>query len=134
MAFRLPPKAYPGYYACRSMRRYGEAATYSDAHHVARWLLGLAKRAPVACHGCGIKDTELGGLISQMHAALNWQDAPVERLRSDYKGRIFSIRPDLDYVALCTSCHRRRDSWKYALPPGIRGSAISQIRQIKETS
>jgi hypothetical protein len=101
--------------ACRIVRANGEARTYGQAHLVARWLLGLYSKPPVACRHCGVLDTEQPSrLVSPMHAALDWRQAPQDRLRTDYAGRVYSTRPDLDYIALCTSCHRRYDvrAWR----------------------
>jgi len=98
-----------------------EAENYTQAHDIARYLLGLRRDDPPQnCAHCGISELELGGLVSQMHAALDWRNTPPERLRTDYKNCVFSIRPDLDYIALCASCNHKYDSngWKPAPPLG----------------
>jgi hypothetical protein len=122
LVIRLPKERGELRRACLRVMERGGATSYQDAHIVARWLLGLVSSEPVACRSCGIKDTELGGLVSQMHAALNWEATPAERLRVDSRGKVFSARPDLDYIALCTSCHRKHDSWRRALPIIMRNS------------
>ena len=97
--------------------RDSDARTYTQAHLAARWYLGLVKPARVPCKTCGVLDTEMPySLVAGMHAALNWPEAPLARLRQDYAGRIFSAAPDLDYVALCRHCHKSLDSWRTSLP------------------
>jgi hypothetical protein len=97
--------------ACARVLEVGYSREYSEAHLVARWCLGMFHEAPVACRDCGATDWE-----RKLHAALDWESTPVERLRIDYAGKIFSIRPDLDYIPLCIPCHRRHDTWRKALP------------------
>ena len=89
---------------CAKVLRQGEAWNYTEAHLVARWCLGLLHDAPVPCRHCGVPDTE-----TRFHAALDWASASADRLRSDRWGRVFSCRPDLDYIALCIPCHVRYD-------------------------
>jgi hypothetical protein len=103
----------------------GQVRTYTQAHLAARWYLGLVKPAPVACKTCGVLDTKLPyRLIAGMHAALNWPEAPLARLRTDYAGRVFSTAPDLDYIALCHHCHKVLDT----------GWAMGQIRAALEAA
>ena len=97
--------------ACVRVLARGYSHEYNEAHLVARWCLGMFHEPPVACRDCGVTDWE-----RILHAALDWESAPVERLRIDYAGKIFSIRPDLDYIPLCVPCHRRHDTWRKALP------------------
>ena len=101
--------------ACRRVLKFGVAREYSEAHLVARWCIGLLSPMPVACRACGVTDFE-----RDLHAALDWEQAPADRLRIDYRRRVFSTRPDLDYIPLCVPCHRRHDSWHKALPAGIQ--------------
>ena len=95
--------------ACARFSRDGEARSYGDAHLVARWCLGLFGAEPVHCARCGVPDT-----CRTLHAALDWQSAPTESLCTDYRNRIYSARPDRDYMPLCGSCHARydRSAWK----------------------
>ena len=92
--------------------RDGHARSYHQAHLAARWYLGLIRPAPVPCKTCGVQDTELSvpRLRAGMHAALNWPEAPMARLRIDYAGHPFSAAPDLDYIALCHPCHKSLDT------------------------
>jgi len=76
--------------------------------------------AAVACRHCGVTDWD-----RILHAALDWESAPAERLRIDYAGKIFSIRPDLDYIPLCVPCHRRHDTWRKALPPSLLSACLA---------
>jgi hypothetical protein len=99
-----PPWPYELRGVCALVLRQGEARTYGQAHCVARWCLGIYDPAPVACRDCGVTDWERA-----VHAALDWQAAPASRLRADYRGRVFSVRPDLDYIPLCAPCHKRFD-------------------------
>lgn len=106
--------------ACIRVQRQGEARTYSDAHLVARWVLGLLHPDPVVCRRCAVTDYD-----ANMHAALDWESAaPAGRLRVDRAGKIFSARPDLDYIPLCASCHKRHDTWRKALPPLLPATTI----------
>ena len=81
-----------------------------DAHLIARLHLGLLDDPPVHCAHCGEPDCRVN-----LQAALNWPAVPADRLRQDARGRIFSISPETDYLALCIPCHRRLDSWRQAL-------------------
>ena len=97
--------------ACVRFAEHGEARYYGEAHLVARWCLGLLSPAPVACQHCAVLDTK-----ADFHAALDWENLPADRRRTDDRGRVYSTRPDLDYIALCRSCHRSHDmgGWKRA--------------------
>jgi len=97
--------------ACTRVLELGYSRDYSETHLVARWCLGMLHETPVACRQCGVTESD-----RKLHAALDWEAAPSERLRIDRKGKIFSIRPDLDYIPLCIPCHRRHDTWRKALP------------------
>jgi hypothetical protein len=101
--------------ALRRIAERGGAVQYSEAHDAARWYLRLFEPEPVDCAMCPA--SEATG--TKLHVALDWHNAPAERLRVDYKGRIFSAAPHLDYIPLCPSCHKRYDQWKHALPSGI---------------
>lgn len=95
---------------CQRVIDQGEATTYIQAHIVARWVLGILHPEPVNCLHCGISELDQPcRLVSQMHAALDWANAPADRLRTTDRGRVFSIRPDLDYIPLCGSCHIKYD-------------------------
>jgi hypothetical protein len=97
----------------------GAATSYGDAHIAARWHLRFFETPPVRCLHCPATEATVGGVVNGIHAALDWENAPAARLRIDDRGRVFSISPDLDYIPLCRSCHRRHDSWRKALPAGI---------------
>ena len=118
-SFPLPGRGRGPYLECVRFLETGEASEYTEAHRIARWVLGLLDGPPVACRRCGILDTELElGQRARMHAALNWQSAAAAgRLVEGWRGQIFSVRPDLDYIPLCASCHRKHDSWRTGLPP-----------------
>jgi hypothetical protein len=104
--------------ALARVRERGEAKEYGEAHLVARLHLGLLDPLPVACVGCGVTDWEV-----TLQAALDWEHAPPARLRTGARGEIFSAQPELDYNPMCIPCHKRRDSWRKALP------FIKQVQQ-----
>ena len=118
-SFPMPEREYDGKVrrpsemgqACARVLKRGYSHEYNEAHLVARWCLGMFHDPPVACRDCGATDWE-----RRLHAALDWEAAPAERLRIDRTGKIFSIRPDLDYIPLCVPCHKRHDTWRKALP------------------
>lgn len=117
----IPGTAKAGRAATR-IRERGSALNYSEAHLAARWHLGFFAPDLAGCAHCPATEGTVHGLTSGIHAALNWEQAPAERLRIDYAGRVFSTSPDLDYIPLCRSCHSRHDSWRKALPVGIRAA------------
>ena len=105
--------------AIRRIGERGEALYYGEAHLAARWHLGFFERPPVGCVKCPATEATVGGLVNGIHAALNWEDIPAERLRINYAGQIFSCAPHLDYLPMCVSCHRKHDTWRKALPAEI---------------
>jgi hypothetical protein len=107
--------------AVQRIRKRGGASYYGEAHLAARWHLGFFCLAPVKCARCPATEATVDGLINGIHAALDWENAPVERLRVDYAGRIFSIAPEADYVPMCRRCHRKHDqrSWRTFIPAEI---------------
>lgn len=105
--------------AAERIRESGGARSYSDAHLAARLHLRFFEPAPVKCVKCPATEATIGGLVNGIHAALDWENAPVERLRIDYAGLIFSIAPDMDYLPMCRNCHRKHDTWRKALPAEI---------------
>jgi hypothetical protein len=92
------------------LRDGADLLSYSDVHLIARLHLGLLDGPPVACRSCSITDAE-----RVLVAAFNWPETPREFWRIDYAGRVYSIRPEVDYVRLCGKCHRRMDSWRTAV-------------------
>ncbi len=107
--------------AClRRIQERGGASYYSEAHRAARLHLRFFEPEPVRCARCPTTEATISGLVNGIHAALDWENVPAERLRVDYAGRIFSVAPELDYIPLCRRCHRRYDSWRKALPDGIQ--------------
>lgn len=108
------------------VREEGGATYYSNAHVAARWHLRFFEPAPVKCAKCPATEATVGGLVNGIHAALDWENAPVERLRIDPMGRIFSIAPDLDYIPLCRSCHRKHDnrSFRGFLPVNLQPAGV----------
>ena len=90
LVIRLPQERGELRRACLRVMERGGATSYSDAHIVARWLLGLVSPEPVACRSCGIKDTEMGGLVSKMHAALNWE----RRVNEEQKKFMDNMKPN----------------------------------------
>lgn len=129
MTFELPPRKPTGrislpdkmWNACDRVMRQGESRDYGEAHLVARWVLGLYRPEPVYCNRCGVSDIDMPPTCtSQMHAALNWEQAAAAgrlRVQTTHAGRarVFSMRPDLDYIPLCHRCHSWHDSWRRAL-------------------